>query len=356
MAAAQADEESNVQSDEAGSSSSTCGKYIDLFLHVMPPVLLIAVGIAFWMVVEKRDFLTSAYIITQIVTTIGYGDYTASTPEGRIFMAVYVLAALVVLAYYFNVFIGGCLERREQAMCEYLQEVEDSFLVEDAEDSKKSGQASRHGDMNKVIAAALPFLVCLLVGMAFFRFYEGYCTCYDGGALIDGCSMDTELACINSGGNIMTLTGSFYMSMITLTTVGFGDYHPNTRTGYVFAIVWMLVGVAATAIFTATLSAYLFDSEQKQQFVMSDFLDTVTDDVFSKIDRNGDGKLSRGEFLSFTLMKYGGVSEGLIEEINREFEATDTSGVGRVTYDMIAQRQAAIQSKLASVHKPLSRM
>eukprot|EP00971_Amphidinium_carterae_P304582 6052566-Amphidinium_carterae.1 len=226
-------------------------------------------------------------------------------------MAFYVLAALVVLAYYFNLLIGGCLERREQAMCEYLQEVEESFLVDDDQDSKKSSSQSYNiGDMNKVIAAALPFLVCLLVGMAFFRFYEGYCTCYASAGLINGCSMESEMACIKSGGNIMTLTGSFYLSMITLTTVGFGDYHPNTRAGYAFSIVWMLVGVAATAIFTATLSAYLFDTEQKQQFVMSDFLDSVTDDVFNKIDRNGDGKLSRGEFLSFTLMKYGGVSEG----------------------------------------------
>mmetsp|Transcript_35747 Transcript_35747/g.83715 ORF Transcript_35747/g.83715 Transcript_35747/m.83715 type:complete len:362 (+) Transcript_35747:73-1158(+) len=350
MQAVGADEEAAaVVTKGSPAQESSMSRFQDTLLFWLPPLTLLAVGVSYWMIFEHRNFLTAAYIITQIVTTIGYGDHTPSTPGGRIFMALYVLAALVVLAYYFNLLVGGCLERREKAICDYLKEIEETRFQQGSEEAPADGKrapSSSSRPIDQVVIASIPFIVCMLIGMAFFRLYEGYCTCEEKGVPIEGCSMDSMETCVATGGNVMSVSGSFYLSMITLTTVGFGDKHPNTHVGYAFSIVWMFVGVAATAIFTTTLSGYLFDSEQKQQFVMSDFLDAVTDEVFRKIDRNHDGHLSRGEFLSFTLMKYGGISEGLIEEINREFEATDTTGEGRVTYDMIVQRQEAIQRKL----------
>lgn len=36
---------------------------------------------------------------------------------------------------------------------------------------------------------------------------------------------------------------SFYLTVVTLTTVGYGDIHPATTTGRVFTIFYLLIGV-----------------------------------------------------------------------------------------------------------------
>ena len=39
------------------------------------------------------------------------------------------------------------------------------------------------------------------------------------------------------------------MSVVTLTTVGFGDVTPSTATGTALGLVWMLLGVSAMGNF-----------------------------------------------------------------------------------------------------------
>ena len=36
-----------------------------------------------------------------------------------------------------------------------------------------------------------------------------------------------------------------YMSVVTMTTVGFGDFSPQTQGGRIFSMFWIFVGVLA---------------------------------------------------------------------------------------------------------------
>ena len=47
------------------------------------------------------------------------------------------------------------------------------------------------------------------------------------------------------------------MSIITLSTVGFGAFTSNTEAGKIFGAFWMLFGVAALGAVIATLSTLL---------------------------------------------------------------------------------------------------
>ncbi len=48
-----------------------------------------------------------------------------------------------------------------------------------------------------------------------------------------------------------------WWAAVTMTTVGYGDATPKTVSGRSVALVWMFVGVAAVAIFTATITSVL---------------------------------------------------------------------------------------------------
>jgi ABC-type amino acid transport substrate-binding protein len=48
-----------------------------------------------------------------------------------------------------------------------------------------------------------------------------------------------------------------WWAAVTMTTVGYGDTTPKTAPGRSLALVWMFVGVAAVAVFTATVTSIL---------------------------------------------------------------------------------------------------
>jgi len=74
-------------------------------------------------------------------------------------------------------------------------------------------------------------------------------------------------------------------------------------------------------------------------------VDHIADSTFRKIDRDGSGLLSRGEFLSFMLLKYGGVSEDLLNEINKEYDKIDVNKTNKVSFEMVQARQSMLRDK-----------
>ncbi len=61
----------------------------------------------------------------------------------------------------------------------------------------------------------------------------------------------------------MTLLEALYMSVITVTTVGFGEVHPLDGAGRVFTIILVLFGVGAFTYFATSVANYLIAGEIK---------------------------------------------------------------------------------------------
>src|SRR5262245_1819417 len=59
---------------------------------------------------------------------------------------------------------------------------------------------------------------------------------------------------------------SFYMTLITLTTVGYGEVHPLSHDGRVFASFLMLIGVTTLFVSIAILGETLLRLEMNDYF------------------------------------------------------------------------------------------
>ncbi|STE38138.1 ion channel family protein [Enterococcus mundtii] len=67
-----------------------------------------------------------------------------------------------------------------------------------------------------------------------------------------------------------SIFNSFYLSFITLTTIGFGDIHPVTTLGKIFLIIYGTFGMGVMSIFISSLVKYYIHSHESHKRHESD--------------------------------------------------------------------------------------
>lgn len=285
------------------------------------------------------------YLMVQIITTIGYGDRVPKTQAQKLACTAIVFSAYVLVANIIMAVIAeledklehevvadldamthairtrkakeeGELmssgddrppeedilkERRDLAMTHSLSWQDHSVSrveVECRNDLAEKQQAKRwKRTLRELCISASTFLLCLVVGVVFFK-------------LVDACSAH---GCEKSTGQITTWADAFYLSVVTMTTVGFGDVVPQTTVGKAFSIFWMLASVAVTVHLLCTISSVI------DQSLREDVRAQMTQQLFHESDNNSDGTLDEMEFLQLQLVQNGLATKEQFEAIRSQF-------------------------------------
>ena len=92
---------------------------------------------------------------------------------------------------------------------------------------------------------------------------------------------------------------SFYWSIVTLTTVGYGDFTPQSQSSRLISSFYIIfsTGIFA-AIVTATIASYL-DIRKKGE-VIRHLLRPLTPMRVAMMDKDNDGEITQKEFLDWS--------------------------------------------------------
>ena len=178
--------------------------------------------------------------------------------------------------------------------------------------------------------------------IAFGTFYFGAmesCSCGFGKMRIKECIPDK---CEETGGTLKSFIDTFYMSCITLTTVGFGDYSPTSQLGRLLAIPWMICGIGAVGDFSAAFGKYFLD-EGLQPIDLSA--------LKSALKKGDDGTLSKLEFIVFMLVSNGIADWGLIDTLEKEFDKMDAMSASGPDGSVTLDEAATFQQRLTELKR-----
>lgn len=311
-------------------------------------VCLVVVGVVAGVYVEGWQFLTALYFVVQVVTTIGYGDFTPTHEVTKVLCAFYVLCALVIIAYCLNLFTESISQMESDFIRKKLRAMEAVAFNNQTRGSLTKMSAAelekvdmqmykKYGALNKLLAATIGAVISIIFGMVFYATYEK-CSCSFGKSQVPGCSNASFSTCAATGGYVQTWGTSFYMSVITLTTVGFGDHAPKSMLGRLVGIFWMVFGVASMANWVAKLSEYFLQEHLESQERLRE---QVTEDSFKEMDKNNDGNVDRDEYRAYILVKHGLVTREDLDIIDKHFDMLGPGKEGKVSWDTVKQAQEA---------------
>ncbi|GMI85971.1 tandem-pore K+ channel 3, CA2+ ACTIVATED OUTWARD RECTIFYING K+ CHANNEL 6 [Hibiscus trionum] len=248
---------------------------------------------------ETHPVVDALYFCIVTMCTIGYGDIIPNSVGTKLFSILFVLVGF------------GFIDILLSAMVCYVLDLQENYLLRTVEHEgrKKDSARSYIFDVKKgrmrirmKVGLALGVVVlCIGIGVGVMHFVEN-----------------------------LGWLDAFYLSVMSVTTVGYGDRAFKTMSGRIFAAVWLLVSTLAVARAFLYLAEARVDKRHRRmaKWVLGQDM-TVSEFLAADIDNNG--FVSKSEFVIYKLKEMGKVSEKDIMQISEKFDRLDAGNCGRIT-------------------------
>ena len=125
-----------------------------------------------------------------------------------------------------------------------------------------------------------------------------------------------------SGNPSWSWAESIYFALVTASTIGFGDLAPQTPAARMFGVIFLPLAVAAAGELFSAVALQLV--QHRQQIVFEQELrNDLNMGHLKAMDANGDGMITREEYVAFMLMEMGRVDIHELNELHAQFETLD---------------------------------
>ncbi|XP_020535574.1 two-pore potassium channel 3 isoform X2 [Jatropha curcas] len=224
------------------------------------------VGVILYLIVVVVTFLVSGsfkgtttfklvdalYFTVVTLCTIGYGDIVPETTFTKLFTCVFILVGFGFIDILLNGLVTYICDKQEAVL---LSAVDENLLNTYMIDRVKGRMRIR----TKVCLAIGVVIGCIAIGTITVHFLE-------------------KLSWIDS----------FYLSVTSVTTVGYGDYAFTTVTGRCFAIIWLLISTLAVARAFLYLAELRIDKRNRRiaKWILQKKI-TLGDLVAADLDNDG---------------------------------------------------------------------
>jgi len=131
------------------------------------------------------------------------------------------------------------------------------------------------------------------------------------------------------------LITTVYYTIITASTVGYGDFSPKSEMGRTLAIVFIPIAVSVMGFLLGSLANAIISYRQKRYTRHLENKPLTQEDI-DILDENGDGQVTRAEFLQFMLVAMNQVDKSLLDSLNEHFDRLDADKSGVLDKDDLA--------------------
>lgn len=247
----------------------------------------------------------AVYMFAQILTLVGYGDIIPANRRGELFVGLFLILAILLivnLLHNFMFIISTRMEQKVNQMGKIVKEV-----VGSSQEKAKKLQTPQGPSFSPVFQSMFGFTFCIFVGTLFFHLCPG---------------------------ENKTVSQALYMSIITLSTVGFGKLTPVTEVGMVFAAFWMIFGVASLGSLLASFTSYM---GARKKFEFGRKMQTGTDAgaILRREYADRNGFVDQLGYLRYNLLKSNRVKKEELDHIMNQFDMIDVEGRGVLRADLV---------------------
>ncbi len=319
-------------------------------------LFLLAIGVVgFSLLVEEWSIVDSLYFTIIMLTTVGYGDMSPSTPAGKIFTSFFALGGIVVLGLALGV-VGSQLVEAEIRAAETAREktsksIERAFtrkkgtgnimLTSESTSSLSSLDASEsvthHNDEDSGFLEAIRLVQQSEASYASkIGFYakEFGKKCWSTMCIIRK-YLSGVIPMFSGVFIIAYLEGwpwydAFYYSVVTATTIGLGDLTPTSEVTKACAVVFIPFAVAAMGYLLGQCASFLVELRREKHEKKLWKCNITLEDI-QALDEDHDGGVNELEYIKFMLVAMKKVDAHLFDELHDQFRQLDLTNDGLVT-------------------------
>ncbi|CAH2072080.1 unnamed protein product [Thlaspi arvense] len=255
--------------------------------------------------IETHPVVDALYFCIVTMCTIGYGDIAPLTPWTKIFAVVFVLFGFGFLDILLSGVVNYVLDLQESMILTGIQmgSARDPHHHKrfSAKDYIIDFEKGRMRIRMKVCLALCVVVLCVGVGALVLHFVEG-----------------------------LDLVDSVYLSVMSVTTVGYGDRAFKTLEGRLFAAAWLLVSTLAVARAFLYLAEARIDRRHRKA-VKSALNREITVEDLLAADTYQHGFISRSEYIVLKLKEMQKISEKDINQVAIQFDKLDPNNLGKIT-------------------------
>lgn len=285
-----------------------------------------------------------AYFTVVVTTTVGYGDMAPEHRFTKLYMCYFVLAAVSLISTCLAYTIGLLIDKQEELLLRGLVGERDD---DDAEVGVSYGGSSETQDAADSAAAAAAFpnrpILAPLVDQLRRLPFVGYLTDF---SFLEDFEWLSDYKQVFATGCIFLVVVAFgvwvfmrfegldfidalYVTIISATTVGFGDIDPTRRSTKSIMTVWLIVSTLTLAkLMTDQSDAYVRSRQRNMtRRLLSAQLDTRS---LMRMDTDGDGSVDKAEYLKMMLISTNKCSKEDLDEFLKRFAELDANGSGLI--------------------------
>lgn len=292
----------NLEDSDRASTLSAILALFGIASHVLGGAIVIKL-------LEGWSFYDAVYFCIVTTTTVGYGDITPTTSASKLFVIFYVIVSIALISSLLAYMVGVLLDQQEEVILETMLNNPSDSDDEDEQTERFSSHRERilHrtsglglDDYCALGFSLLWLLGVLAVGVVTFIVLE-------------------KLSFINA----------VYVTIISASTVGFGDFEPTRSLTKGIMTVWLIFSTMGVV---KVIADFTDASVKVKQRTVSRRLLTAQLDMqtWKKMDKDNDGSVDKAEFVTEFLIRTGKVDREEVDAILARFDELDKDNDGDI--------------------------